>query len=103
MVNATGMETEFGRIARMLEEVKAEETPLERRMATIGQVLAVICLAVAAGAVLLGVYKGVALWPMSSWMPAWWRSSWAKRRACRWPISAWKAAGARTCATSSAN
>ena len=67
VVAKTGMETEFGRIARMLEEVKAEETPLERRMATIGRVLAVICLVVATGAVLLGVYKGVALWPMILW------------------------------------
>ena len=32
VVTATGMGTEFGRIAQMLEEVKAEETPLERRM-----------------------------------------------------------------------
>jgi Ca2+-transporting ATPase len=67
MVTATGMSTEFGRIARMLDEVKAEETPLERRMTTIGRVLAVICLAVAAIAVLLGVYKGDPLWPMILW------------------------------------
>jgi Ca2+-transporting ATPase len=61
------MDSEFGRIARLLEEVKAEETPLERRMTTIGRVLAVICLAVAVGAVLLGVYKGDELWPMIIW------------------------------------
>jgi len=67
VVTATGMGTEFGRIARMLEEVEAEETPLERRMATIGRVLAAICLGVAAGAVLLGVYKGDELWPMILW------------------------------------
>jgi Ca2+-transporting ATPase len=67
VVTATGMGTEFGRIARMLEEVKAEETPLERRMSTIGRVLAIICLAVAAVAVLLGVYKGDQLWPMILW------------------------------------
>jgi Ca2+-transporting ATPase len=67
VVTATGMGTEFGRIARMLEEVEAEETPLERRMTTIGRVLAVICLSVAVGAVLLGVYKGSELWPMILW------------------------------------
>ncbi len=42
------------RIARMLEEVEHEETPLERRMTTIGRVLAVICLSVAVGAVAPG-------------------------------------------------
>jgi Ca2+-transporting ATPase len=36
-------------------------------MTTIGRVLAAICLGVAAGAVLLGVYKGDALWPMVLW------------------------------------
>ena len=67
VVTATGMGTEFGNIARMLTEVEAEKTPLERRMTTIGRVLAVICLAVAVGAVLLGVYKGDELWPMIIW------------------------------------
>jgi P-type Ca2+ transporter type 2C len=67
VVTATGMATEFGRIARMLEDVKTEATPLERRMTTIGRVLAVICLAVAGGAVLLGVYQGDELWPMIIW------------------------------------
>jgi len=67
VVTATGMATEFGRIARMLQEVKEEQTPLEKRMATIGRVLTVICLAVAAGAVLLGLYQGQELWPMILW------------------------------------
>jgi Ca2+-transporting ATPase len=67
VVTSTGMGTEFGRIARMLEEVEEEETPLERRMTSIGRVLAAICLGVAAGAVLLGVYKGDELWPMILW------------------------------------
>jgi len=49
---ATGMDTEFGKIARMLEEVTQEKTPLEARMATIGRVLSIICLSVAAGAVI---------------------------------------------------
>ena len=67
VVTATGMDTEFGHIARMLAAVESEKTPLERRMTTIGRVLAVICLAVAVGAVLLGVYKGDELWPMIIW------------------------------------
>jgi Ca2+-transporting ATPase len=58
VVTATGMDTEFGKIARMLEEVTAESTPLEARMATIGRVLSVICLTVAVGASLLGVFRG---------------------------------------------
>jgi len=67
VVTATGMGTEFGRIARMLEEVEAESTPLEQRMTSIGRALAAICLSVAVGAVLLGIYKGDKLWPMIIW------------------------------------
>jgi len=67
VVTATGMDSEFGRIARMLEEVEVEESPLERRMTTIGRVLATICLSVAVGAVLLGLHQGKELWPMIIW------------------------------------
>ena len=67
VVTATGMNTEFGRIARMLGEVRAEKTPLEHRISFIGRVLSIICLAVAAGAVGLGIYKGFDLLPMLIW------------------------------------
>ena len=59
VVTATGMETQFGRIARLLAEVRQEErTPLEKRMPTIGRALSLICLGVAAGASVLGVLRG---------------------------------------------
>ncbi len=67
VVTATGMTTEFGTIARMLEEVDEGETPLEKRMTTIGRVLSVICLSVAVGAVLLGLHQGEDLWKMVIW------------------------------------
>ena len=67
VVTATGMETEFGRIAQMLGEVRAEKTPLEKRISLIGRVLSIICLGVAAGAVLLGHYKGFGWLPMLIW------------------------------------
>ncbi len=67
VVTATGMDTEFGKIARMLEEVTQEHTPLEARMATIGRILGIICLAVAAGATLLGVLRGHGWLEMLIW------------------------------------
>ncbi len=67
VVVATGMHTEFGRIARLLQEVRQERTPLEQRMATIGRVLAAVCLSVAAAAVLLGILKGEDAWKMLLW------------------------------------
>jgi len=67
VVTATGMNTEFGRIAGLLQAVEEEHTPLERRMHTIGRVLSVICLAVAAGASLLGVLRGYGWLEMLIW------------------------------------
>jgi Ca2+-transporting ATPase len=58
VVTATGMDTEFGKIARMLAEVAGGKTPLEARMVTIGRVLSIICLAAAVGASLLGILRG---------------------------------------------
>jgi Ca2+-transporting ATPase len=58
VVTATGMDTEFGKIARMLADVTEDQTPLETRMASIGRVLSLICLAVALGATILGVLRG---------------------------------------------
>jgi P-type Ca2+ transporter type 2C len=67
VVTATGMESEFGRIARLLAEVKAEHSPLEKRMHTIGRVLSIICLATAAGASVLGVLRGYTWLEMLLW------------------------------------
>jgi Ca2+-transporting ATPase len=67
VVTATGMDTEFGKIARMLEEVTEEQTPLEARMATIGRILGIICLVVAVGASLLGVFRGHSWLEMLIW------------------------------------
>ena len=67
VVTATGMDTEFGQIARMLAEVTAEHTPLEKRMHVIGRVLSLICLVVAVGASLLGVFRGHGWLEMLIW------------------------------------
>jgi Ca2+-transporting ATPase len=67
VVTSTGMDTEFGLIARLLEEVVEEHTPLEKRMHVIGRVLGVICLAVAAGAGFLGVVRGHGWLEMLIW------------------------------------
>lgn len=58
VVTATGMDTQFGSIARLLAEVPEEPTPLEKRMATVGRLLSAICLAAAVGAALMGVLRG---------------------------------------------
>jgi Ca2+-transporting ATPase len=48
LVTATGMRTEIGRIAALLQTVKAQPTPLQRRLDALGHVLLVVCLALVA-------------------------------------------------------
>jgi Ca2+-transporting ATPase len=45
-VIATGMTTEFGKIAQEVTEIEAEETPLEKRTAEIGKWLGIIALSI---------------------------------------------------------
>ncbi|HDJ66698.1 MAG TPA: cation-translocating P-type ATPase [Nitrososphaeria archaeon] len=47
VVVATGMNTEMGKIAEMVQEVEKEKTPLEKRTDQIGKILAYLCLSVA--------------------------------------------------------
>jgi Ca2+-transporting ATPase len=67
VVTTTGMETEFGRIAGMLMEVKEEPSPLERRMTVIGRALGIMCVAACAGVSLLGVVRGYPWLEMLLW------------------------------------
>ncbi len=55
---ATGMETELGRIARMLSEAEASLTPLQLRLKAFGQRLSLIVLAICAVMFLAGLLRG---------------------------------------------
>lgn len=59
VVVATGMDTQMGKIAGMIEEAGRQETPLERRLASLGRWLVAICTAVCTLVVLLGLARGL--------------------------------------------
>lgn len=48
VVTATGMRTELGRIAGMLQHTEPEPTPLQRRLGELGRVISIGCLVLAA-------------------------------------------------------
>lgn len=64
MVVATGMATEMGRIAGLIQEAGSEETPLQRRLGQLGRGLVAFCLLVCALVVLVGIYRGEPVYQM---------------------------------------
>ncbi|ANT62048.1 ATPase [Salipiger sp. CCB-MM3] len=61
LVTATGMATELGRISKLAQEAEAEASPLERRLARLGQKLVWLTLALALVMIGAGVARGHAL------------------------------------------
>ncbi|MGE5138653.1 MAG: cation-translocating P-type ATPase, partial [Rudaea sp.] len=58
LVTATGMETELGQIARMVSEIREEETPLQQRLNQVGRFLVYISFAIVAIIFPIGLLRG---------------------------------------------
>ena len=59
LVTGTGMATEFGKIAGMLQEVKPPPTPLQVSLDRIGRVLGIACLVICAVVAGVGIIVGI--------------------------------------------
>jgi Ca2+-transporting ATPase len=58
VVVATGMQTEFGKIAHMVQVAKSEATPLQKQMGRLSKILAILVLSIAVGMFLLSLLRG---------------------------------------------
>ncbi|SHE61329.1 Ca2+-transporting ATPase [Seinonella peptonophila] len=58
VVVQTGMETEMGRIAHLIQHTESSETPLSRRLEQLGKILIVIALILTAVVVITGIIHG---------------------------------------------
>jgi len=64
LVTATGMNTELGSIATLLQEVKSEQTPLQKRLDNVGTILAIAGGIIAFLIALFGVLAGESMGDM---------------------------------------
>jgi Ca2+-transporting ATPase len=67
VVTSTGMNTEFGKIAKMVQVTEEEETPLEKRMAHVGKWLGILSVAVCLLVAVFGMIRGREILEMILW------------------------------------
>ena len=67
VVTATGMQTELGRIAGMLEKIETEKTPLQEGLDRLGKWIGIITLVVVAVVSILGILSGFGVIEMFIW------------------------------------
>jgi Ca2+-transporting ATPase len=67
VITDTGMNTEFGRIATMLQEIKVERTPLQVNLDSVGKWISIAALGLCVILVLIGLLRwwleGLVIWP----------------------------------------
>lgn len=59
IVVATGMDTEMGKIANLLDSEEKTETPLQRKLAQLGKYLGIVALIACGVVFVVGVYNGI--------------------------------------------
>ncbi|MBQ4094087.1 MAG: HAD-IC family P-type ATPase, partial [Oscillospiraceae bacterium] len=68
VVTATGMNTEMGKIASLLNNEEGEQTPLQMKLAQLGRILGLICLGACVVVFVVGLLDGMA--PLEVFMVA---------------------------------
>ncbi len=58
IITATGMNTEIGHIARMLDETEDTQTPLQKKLAEFGKFLGITCILISIFIFMLGILRG---------------------------------------------
>lgn len=60
----TGMKTEMGKIAGMLNSIEGEKSPLKKRLDSLGKILVVLCLIICLIVTLTGIWRGQDMYEM---------------------------------------
>jgi Ca2+-transporting ATPase len=67
VATSTGMDTEFGKIAKMVQITEEEQTPLEKRMESVGKWIGILSLSVCFLVAFIGVVEGRDILTMIMW------------------------------------
>jgi Ca2+-transporting ATPase len=67
VATSTGMNTEFGKIAKMVQMAEEEETPLEKRTQSIGKWIGILCVAICLAVGVIGIVEGRNIVDMILW------------------------------------
>ena len=59
VVTDTGMNTEVGKIANMIIEDEAPETPIQKKLSQVGKILGIVCLAICVIIFVIGLIKNI--------------------------------------------
>ncbi|MBD7909822.1 MULTISPECIES: calcium-translocating P-type ATPase, PMCA-type [Clostridium] len=57
-VTRIGMDTEMGKIANLLDNIKDEKSPLKERLESLGKILVILCLVICGVVTVLGIIRG---------------------------------------------
>lgn len=57
-VTETGMKTEMGKIANMLQDIENERSPLKEKLNYLGKILVVLCIVICAVVTVMGIWRG---------------------------------------------
>jgi Ca2+-transporting ATPase len=67
LATSTGMNTEFGKIAKMVQMTSEEQTPLEKRTQSIGKWIGILSVAICLGVAVIGIVEGRNIIDMILW------------------------------------
>lgn len=65
LVEKTGAQTRFGKIAKSLTTLTSEKTPLQRRLSSLGKTITIIVILISLAIILVGISQGKELLPIS--------------------------------------
>ncbi|ERI91272.1 putative calcium-translocating P-type ATPase, PMCA-type [Clostridiales bacterium oral taxon 876 str. F0540] len=57
-ITETGMKTEMGKIANMLQDIESDKSPLKERLNSLGKILVVLCVVICAIVTVMGIWRG---------------------------------------------